>query len=60
MRGDTVFWGVGARIGLDLTFPMANRPRSKKRTIPRKRKTTPKPDRPMPISTRERNEAVSH
>lgn len=32
------------------TFPMARRPESKKRSMPRKRKSTPKPVSPMPIS----------
>ena len=33
-----------------LTFPIAKRPLSKKNSTPRKRKNTPKPDTPMPIS----------
>ncbi len=32
------------------TFPIASRPLSNKNNIPRSRKKTPKPDRPMPIS----------
>lgn len=33
-----------------LTFPIANSPLSKKNSTPRKRKNTPKPETPMPIS----------
>lgn len=33
-----------------LTFPIANSPLSKKNRTPMKRKNTPKPETPMPIS----------
>lgn len=36
------------------TFPIARRPRSKNNTVPRIRNITPKPERPIPISVKQR------
>jgi len=39
---------------------MAKRPLSKKNNTPRKRKNTPKPDTPMPISAHKKKHECGH
>ena len=44
------------KIREELTFPIANKPLSNKNSIPSRRKKMPKPDRPIPISLKKREE----